>query len=61
METINAVTVINQLQVRIQAEPMYGKYSGGNSASFLNSKLFLKPMIFPDPLNLLLGTSDDGK
>ena len=26
--------LINQLQVRIQAEPMGGKYSGGNSASF---------------------------
>ena len=47
--------------VRIQAEPPHGKYSGGNSASFLTSKLFLKNMIFPDPLNLLSGTSDDSK
>ena len=53
--------LINQLQVRIQAEPPHGKYSGGNSAFFLASKLFLKNMIFPDPLNLLLGTSDDSK
>ena len=53
--------LINQLQVRIQAEPPHGKYSGGNSASFLTSKLFLKTVIFPDPLNLLLGTSDDSK
>ncbi len=53
--------LINQLQVRIQAEPPHGKYSGGNSASFSTSIFFLKNMFFPDPLNLLLGTSDDSK
>ena len=40
---------------------MHEKYSGGNSASFLPSKLFLRNMIFPEPLNLVLGTSDDSK
>ena len=53
--------LLNQLQVRIQAEPMHGKYSGGNSASFWTSKLFLKNLFFPDRLNPLLGTSDDSK
>ena len=61
MEIINAVTVINQLQVRIQAEPMGGKYSGSDSASFKASKFLLENMIFPDPPNLLSGTSDDIK
>ena len=60
-ENLTFEKLLNQLQVRIQAEPPHGKYSGGNSASFLTSQLFLKNMIFPDPLNLLLGTSDDSK
>ena len=62
MEVINAVTLINQLQVRIQAEPMHGKYSGDNSASCLTLKLFLEKYdLISDPLNLLSGTSDDSK
>ena len=48
------------MEVRIQADPMGGKYSGGDSASFLTSFCFEK-YDFPDPLNLLLGTNDDSK
>jgi len=39
---------------------MHGKHSGGNSASFWISTLFLNN-ICSEALNLLLGTSDDSK
>ena len=51
--------LINQFQVRIQAEPMHGKYSGGDCASFFTPQNFFEKYVFSEALNLLLGTSAD--